>query len=123
MLPVAGVPDSHGKDRDCVRVGGMGGCFGPSDYERHSKHLQGYAKRHYTRNEIEDLCRHSGIDALLVHDAPAGVKFERHRRGAGYVSKAAGLDDLISRVRPQVYSSAITTPGSTPRSRASAVSD
>jgi hypothetical protein len=29
-----------GKGRDCVRVGGMGGCFGPSDYERHSKHLQ-----------------------------------------------------------------------------------
>lgn len=39
---------------------------------------------------------------LLVHDAPAGVKFESHRRGAGYVSGAAGLDDLISRVRPRV---------------------
>jgi hypothetical protein len=33
-----------GKGRAYVRVGGMGGCFGPSDYERHSKHLQGYAK-------------------------------------------------------------------------------
>ncbi|HEX9402765.1 MAG TPA: hypothetical protein VF912_21905 [Anaeromyxobacter sp.] len=62
-----------GKGRDVVRVGGIGGCFGPSDYERRSKHLQGYAKRHYTRDEIDELGRRSGIDVLLVHDAPAGV--------------------------------------------------
>ncbi len=91
-----------GQGRDCVRVGGIGGCFGPSDYERQSKRLQGYAKRHYTRDEIDKLCRHSGIDVLLVHDAPAGVKFGRYRRGAGYVSEAAGLDDLLSRLRPRV---------------------
>jgi hypothetical protein len=43
-----------GEGRDSVRVGGIGGCFGPSDYERRSKHLQGYAKRHYTRHEIDE---------------------------------------------------------------------
>jgi predicted phosphodiesterase len=90
------------EDRDTVRVGGVGGCYGPSDFDRHSKHLQGYAKRHYTRDEIEALSGRGGIDILLVHDAPAGVRFERHRQGNGWVSEAAGLDQLISDVRPKV---------------------
>jgi hypothetical protein len=28
-----------------IRVGGVGGCYGPSDYLRRSDRLQGYAKR------------------------------------------------------------------------------
>jgi Icc-related predicted phosphoesterase len=91
-----------GEGRDVVRVGGVGGCFGPSDLERQSKHLQGYAKRHYTRDEIDALCKHTDVDILLVHDAPAGVRFERHRRGAGWVSEAAGLDQLLERIRPRL---------------------
>lgn len=86
-----------GEASESIRVGGVGGCFGPSDYERQSDHLQSYAKRHYTKDDIDRLCEHSGIDVLLVHDAPAGVTFERHRRGAGWVSEAAGLDDLLAR--------------------------
>jgi hypothetical protein len=83
-------------------VGGLGGCFGPSDYGRQSKHLQSYAKRHYTRDEIDSLIAAGPVDILLVHDAPAGVRFERHRRGAGYISEAAGLDDLLRGTRPRV---------------------
>ena len=89
--------DEHG-----LVVGGLGGCFGPSDYGRPSKQLQSYAKRHYTRDEIDALIASGRIDVLLVHDAPAGVHFERHRRGAGYVSEAAGLDDLLRSTRPRV---------------------
>ncbi|MCX5683793.1 MAG: hypothetical protein NT049_08925, partial [Planctomycetota bacterium] len=33
-----------------IVIGGLGGCFGPSDFGRPSKQLQGYAKRHYTRD-------------------------------------------------------------------------
>jgi hypothetical protein len=51
-----------GEGRDVVRVGGVGGCFGPSDFERQSKHLQGYAKRHYTRDEIDTLCKSASVD-------------------------------------------------------------
>ncbi len=91
-----------GEGREAIRVGGVGGCFGPSDYERQSRDLAGYARRHYTKDEIDRLSHRSDIDILLVHDAPAGVTFERHRRGAGFVSEAAGLDDLLSRVRPRV---------------------
>ena len=36
-----------------IRVGGIGGCYGPSDYSRASKALQGYARRHYTHDEVD----------------------------------------------------------------------
>lgn len=91
-----------GEGRAVVRVGGVGGCYGPGDLERRSKQLQSYAKRHYTRDAIETLCGTGAVDILLVHDAPAGVRFERHRHGAGWVSEAAGLDELVARVRPRV---------------------
>ena len=85
-----------------LRVGGVGGCYGPSDYLRRSDRLQGYAKRHYTADEIERLADASSVDIVLTHDAPAGVRFEKHRRRAGYISGAAGLDALLARVRPRV---------------------
>lgn len=34
------------------------------------------------------------LKLLLVHDAPAGVRFERHRQGAGHVSEARGPPKL-----------------------------
>jgi hypothetical protein len=79
-------------DPSGLRVGGVGGCYGPSDYLRRSDRLQGYAKRHYTADEIERLAVASSVDIVLTHDAPAGVRFEGHRRRAGYISEAAGLD-------------------------------
>jgi predicted phosphohydrolase len=85
-----------------IRVGGVGGCYGPSDYLRRSELLQGYAKRHYTGDEIKRLAVVGVVDIVLTHDAPAGVRFERHRRGPGYVSEAAGLDVLLEQTRPRV---------------------
>jgi Icc-related predicted phosphoesterase len=80
-----------------VRVGGVGGCFAASDYERPSRLLQGRAKAHYTRDEIEALCKAPKVDILLVHDAPAGVKLDQDR-----VSEAVGLDELVVGTRPRV---------------------
>ena len=91
-----------GERREAVRVGGVGGCYGPSDFDRPSKRLEGYEKRHYTRDEIETLCKAVAVDILLVHDAPTGVQLEPHRRGTGRVSNAAGLDELVAGVRPRV---------------------
>ena len=91
---------SEGKE--ILTVGGLGGCFGPSDYQRLSRDLQRYRKRHYTRDEIDALVSGGLVDVLLVHDAPTGVVFDRHRRGAGWASESEGLDDLILGVRPQV---------------------
>jgi predicted phosphodiesterase len=85
-------------------VGGLGGCYGPSDYERPSRQLQGAARRHYTRDEIDTLSSTAGLDILLTHDAPAGVRFEKHRHGEPVVSysEAAGLDELVARTQPRV---------------------
>jgi hypothetical protein len=98
-----------------TRVGGIGGCYGPSDYQRRSDKLQGYAKRHYTFDEVERLANSDDVDILLTHDAPAGVRFERHRRGKGYISEAAGWMCFwhgFSRVSASLV---IITPESTPK--------
>jgi predicted phosphodiesterase len=94
--------DIQDQDGGVIRVGGAGGCYGPSDYRRRSDRLQGHAKRHYTSDEIERLAEVGGVDIVLTHDAPAGVRFERHRQGAGYISEAVGLDELLARLRPRV---------------------
>ena len=57
-----------GEGRDVVRVSGVGGCYGPADFDRPSKLLQGYAKRHYTRDEIDALYRGG---ARVLQDAQA----------------------------------------------------
>jgi predicted phosphodiesterase len=85
-----------------IRVGGIGGCYGPSDYSRRSKDLQGYARRHYTHDEIDRLSSSGTLDLLLTHDAPAGIRFPQHLRREGYASEAAGLNLLLERVKPLV---------------------
>ena len=76
-----------------LRVGGIGGCHSPSDFGRRFKDLEGYAKRHYTSDEIELLPR-GRIDVLLLHDAPVDVR--------SHACVATGLDTLVGRVRPRV---------------------
>jgi hypothetical protein len=95
--------DLAGEGTESIRVGGIGGCYGPKNYGGPSAELRGYSKRHYTRDEIETLAASSIVDIVLTHDAPAaGVKFERHRQGAGDVSESAGLDLVLQRVQPRV---------------------
>jgi hypothetical protein len=87
-----------------IRVAGVGGCYGPSDYLRRSDQLQGYARRHYTWDEIDRAANASHVDIVLTHDAPAGVRFPRSRRGEPYISGAEGLDVLLARLRSRVCS-------------------
>lgn len=44
----------------------------------------------------------SDVDIVLTHDAPAGVHFPRHRGGRGFVSRAAGLDEMLRQRLPSV---------------------
>jgi predicted phosphodiesterase len=101
-LPNGRTIDLRGNHGGVIRVGGVGGCYGPSNYRQHSVRLRDYAKRHYTSDEVERLANKHSVDIVLTHDAPAGVRFQRHRRGASYVSEAAGLDVLLARVRPRI---------------------
>jgi len=98
------VVDIEGTDGG-IRVGGIGGCYGPSDYERRTRSLQGYARRHYTREDVEALCSRGRLDVLLLHDAPGGVEIVKYRRDGHhrrYVSEAAGLAEAIAVTRPRV---------------------
>lgn len=88
-----------------VRVAGIGGCYGPSDYELPTKKLQGGARRHYTREQVESVATHGRIDVLLLHDAPAGTKLsKRFPSGAlqPYLSQAAGLGEAVTRTQPKI---------------------
>jgi predicted phosphohydrolase len=80
---------------ETIRIGGVGGCYGPSDYEK--KTLFGQQRSHYTKAEIENLRHRKNVDILLTHDAPNGVELQPNR-----LSNAAGLDDLVASVKPQV---------------------
>lgn len=91
-----------GPDGGSVCVGGIGGCYGPSDYARKACLLQGYARRHYTHDEVEQLAARQGLDIVMTHDAPAGVRFDPAGRGGGYVSEVAGLDTVLARARPKL---------------------
>jgi Icc-related predicted phosphoesterase len=85
---------------ETLRIVGLGGCYGPSNYDREARQLSGYGRRHYTRDEVERAAGRKDVDVLLLHDAPAGVRFDGRSRH--YVSEAAGLDDVVARLRPRV---------------------
>ncbi len=87
---------------EALGVGGIGGCFGPSNYQRASANLYGSARRHYARDEIEKLFNVGGLDVIMTHDAPAGVRFERALKQGGFLSEAVGLDELLARTQPRV---------------------
>jgi hypothetical protein len=85
-----------------LRIGGIGGCYGASDYERTARRLQGYARRHYTHDEVARLASAPRLDILMTHDAPAGIRFEKRGGAHAHVSNAAGLDSLLSKTRPSL---------------------
>lgn len=87
---------------ETITVGGVGGCFSPSDFERNPKSFRGKEKRHYARVEINALSRRNDIDVIITHDAPTGVTFDKHRRGFNWTSDALGLDELIASTHPRV---------------------
>lgn len=88
-----------------LRVGGVGGCYGPRDYERQA--LSGAARRHYARADLEHLAgAGAGLDVLLLHEPPAGVVTELHAPPGlsprTWTLRGAGLAELVARVRPRI---------------------
>lgn len=87
--------------RERLRLGGLGGCYGPRDYAKSARALRGKELAHYVREEIEGLSASPLLDVLLMHDAPKGIAFQSpgHRK---YESVAEGLGELVTRLRPTV---------------------
>ncbi len=95
----------HAELHGGIVVAGLGGCHGPSNYERPANTLQGSARRHYTRDELDRLAASPRPDVLLLHDAPAGIEFVKRFPSGDerrYRSEAAGLGELVARLRPAV---------------------
>jgi hypothetical protein len=91
-------------DGEGLSVGGIGGCFGSSDYERPASSLQSWAQRHFTRDEVWRLTGHGHLDVLLLHDAPAGVAFTWRRKDGSvrcrYEREAEGLRQALLATKP-----------------------
>jgi len=92
-------------DAQSISLGGLGGCFSARDYRKPSDRLEGHARAHYTRDEIERLDG-SALDLLLLHDAPKGTELIKYddagREARRYVSEADGLADLIAATAPKL---------------------
>jgi len=89
-----------------LRVGGVGGCFGPSDYRK--ERLTGWTRRHYTRADLRRLEANArdGLDVLLLHEPPAGEATELHApdgyRVRSWTLAGEGQAELVASVRPRV---------------------
>lgn len=91
---------------ESLRVGGVGGCYGASDYRK--ERLSGWARRHYTRADLRRLeaAARGGLDVLLLHEPPAGEATELHApegfRVRSWTLSGEGQADLVASVRPRV---------------------
>ncbi len=88
-----------------LRIGGIGGCFGPSDFRKET--LAGRRRRHFTQSQLDELVQKADgrLDILLLHDAPAGrIVSMNDTRNPPYQrhSPAEGLVELISQVQPRI---------------------
>jgi hypothetical protein len=88
-----------------VHIGGVGGCYGPSDYEKAL--LTGAARRHYCERDVQALIDAKvRLDVLLLHEPPAGVVRELHApegfRPRNWRIENRGLAELVATVRPRI---------------------
>lgn len=79
-----------------INIAGVGGCYGPKDYEKDWGLLSGHNKRHFTKAQIEKCEKQKkigNIDILLTHDCPEGLLPD-----AGY--GCGHLTELIKTLQP-----------------------
>ncbi|PSP55831.1 metallophosphoesterase [Halobacteriales archaeon QS_1_67_19] len=80
-----------------LRIAGLSGNYAPSQFERPRPNLQGERRRHFVRNDVEQLRQIEDVDVLLTHEAPHGLPVaESYEVGCEYI------DDLIEATRPDL---------------------
>ena len=83
-------------------IGGIGGCFGSSSYNKKSIDLKEFKKRHYTREEIDTLINLGSVHIFVTHDSPHGLELEHGIRGK-YETQSIGLDDVAKELKPKIW--------------------
>ncbi len=97
----------NGQVSDCVfddgqvRVGGVGGCYAFSS-DDDPEEGDGASPSRYRSAEIESIRDRvvTGIDVLLLHDAPDGIQVGEG--ASSYHTRGPGLRRLVAEVRPKV---------------------
>src|SRR6056297_207010 len=56
-----------------LRIAGLSGNFAPTQYERPRPNLHGERRRHFVREDVEEVKRLDDVDVLLTHEAPHGL--------------------------------------------------
>lgn len=77
-----------------LRVAGLSGNFAPTQYDRPRSALSGDRRRHFVREDVEQLCRLGSVDVLLVHAAPHGLL------SFGYDPGCDPIDAVIQSLTP-----------------------
>ncbi len=91
---------------ETLRVGGIGGCYGPRDYEK--VRVSGWARRHYVEADLERLKARATerLDVLLLHEPPAGTFSELHAppgfKPRTWTLVGEGQSELVAALRPRV---------------------
>ena len=88
-----------------LRIGAVGGCYGPSDFPREVLH--GLRRRHFNEAQLRSCVSRAaavgGLDLLLLHDAPAGPMTgfpPPGRSPRSFRGQSEELGRLVGQVRP-----------------------
>ena len=84
------------------RVGGVGGCyaFSSDDDPEESDRASPYCYRSSEIDSLRDRAGINGIDVLLLHDAPDGIRVGEG--GSSYDTRGPGLRRLVAEASPKI---------------------
>jgi Icc-related predicted phosphoesterase len=95
------LPNGSEFDIDGLRVAGVGGTFAPTWYDKRASELVKKGKddkrRHFVREEIEQVKAMSGLDVLLTHEAP------RPFRAGGHDAGKTPINEILASAKPRLH--------------------
>ena len=89
--------DSQVIDVAGLRIGGLSGNFAPTQYEKPRAALRGDRRRHFVREDVEQLKAAGSVDVLMTHEAPHGTSVEED-----YPVGCKPVDELIETLEPDL---------------------
>lgn len=79
-----------------VRVAGLSGNYAPTQYDLPRSELVGDRRRHFTREDVEQVAALEDVDVLLTHEAPTGLL------SYGYDPGCERVNDLLAATDPDL---------------------
>ncbi|MFD1585581.1 metallophosphoesterase [Halorientalis brevis] len=79
-----------------LRIAGLSGNYAPTKFDRPCSELSGGRRRHFTREEVDQLAAIEDVDVLMTHEAPTGLLYFGYDPGCGHVN------DLLAALDPDL---------------------